>query len=72
MGLPARASHPFRVFSRVSRAPFLRQKRGQLTLGETVVDWDEVTQRPANALWINEVDPNGFYSLMTETIAQLP
>ncbi|MBV8900134.1 MAG: nucleoside hydrolase [Verrucomicrobia bacterium] len=43
-----------------------------LTLGETVVDWYRVTRRPANALWINEVDANGFYSLLIETLARLP
>ena len=48
------------------------ETQSDLTLGETVVDWDDVTQRPANALWINEVDPHGFYSLLTETVAQLP
>jgi inosine-uridine nucleoside N-ribohydrolase len=48
------------------------ETRSDLTLGETVVDWDEVTQRTANAVWINEVEPDGFYSLLTETVAQLP
>lgn len=48
------------------------ETQSDLTLGETVVDWDHVTQRPANALWLNEVDPDGFYSLLTETVAQLP
>jgi len=48
------------------------ETQSDLTLGETVVDWDDVTQRPANALWLNEVDPDGFYSLLTETVAQLP
>jgi inosine-uridine nucleoside N-ribohydrolase len=31
-----------------------------------------VTQRPANALWINEVDADGFYSLLTDTVSRLP
>jgi purine nucleosidase len=48
------------------------ETRSDLTLGETVVDWYRVTQRPANALWINEVDANGFYSLLTATVARLP
>jgi len=43
-----------------------------LTLGETVVDWNRVTERPPNALWINNVDADGFYSLLTETLACLP
>jgi purine nucleosidase len=41
-----------------------------LTLGETVVDWREVTQRSANALWIDHVDADGFYALLTETASR--
>jgi purine nucleosidase len=48
------------------------ETRSDLTLGETVVDWYRVTRCPANALWINEVDADGFYSLLTETVARLP
>lgn len=43
-----------------------------LTLGETVVDWNQVTPRPVNALWINEVDADGFYALLTDTVSRLP
>ena len=48
------------------------ETRSNLTLGETVVDWHRVTERPANAVWINEVDADGFYSLLIETVARLP
>lgn len=48
------------------------ETRSDLTLGETVVDWREVTQRPANALWIDQVDADGFYSLLIETVSRLP
>lgn len=48
------------------------ETRSDLTLGETVVDWNRVTERPVNALWINEVNSEGFYSLMIETVARLP
>jgi purine nucleosidase len=48
------------------------ETRSDLTFGETVVDWNEVTRRPPNALWINEVDADEFYSLLTETVTQLP
>jgi purine nucleosidase len=48
------------------------ETRSDLTLGATVVDWYGVTGRPANALWINEVDAGGFYSLLIETVARLP
>ena len=43
-----------------------------LTLGETVVDWNGVTARDANALWITEVDSERFYSLLARTVAALP
>lgn len=48
------------------------ETEGEFTMGETVVDWCKVTQRPPNALWINEVDADGFYSLLTETVKRLP
>jgi purine nucleosidase len=43
-----------------------------LTLGMTVVDWWRVTDRPANAQFMNDVDADGFYDLLTERIATLP
>jgi purine nucleosidase len=43
-----------------------------LTLGETVVDWNEVTGRKPNAYWINQVDSHGLFELLTEKIANLP
>ena len=43
-----------------------------LTLGETVVDWNGVTARDANAFWITEVDSERFYSLLAQTVAALP
>jgi purine nucleosidase len=48
------------------------ETRGEFTVGETVVDWRGVTQRPANALWLNQVDSDGFYQLLTETVKRLP
>lgn len=48
------------------------ETESQLTVGETVVDWNEVTGRPPNALWINEIDSDGFYSLLAETVRRLP
>ena len=48
------------------------EAESELTLGETVVDWNGVTGRPTNALWINEIDVERFYSLLTETVARLP
>ncbi len=48
------------------------ETRGEFTLGETVVDWRGVTGKPANALWLNQVDSDGFYQLLTETVKRLP
>jgi inosine-uridine nucleoside N-ribohydrolase len=43
-----------------------------LTLGTTVVDWWGVTGRPANAQFLNTVDADGLYRLLTAKLAQLP
>jgi purine nucleosidase len=51
---------------------FAVETQSDLTLGQTVVDWDALTQRAPNALWIDDVDPDGFFSLLTETVAKLP
>ena len=42
-----------------------------LTLGMTVADWWGVTDRAANALFIGDVDADGFYALLTERIGRL-
>lgn len=41
------------------------------TLGMTLVDWWGVTDEPANALVMNEIDDEGFYDLLVERIARL-
>jgi len=43
----------------------------ELTLGMTVADWWGVTDRPANALFIGDVDRDGFFSLLSERIGRL-
>ena len=43
----------------------------ELTLGMTVADWWGVTDRAANALFIGDVDADGFYALLTERIGRL-
>ena len=48
------------------------ETQSELTLGETVVDWNAVTRRAMNAFWINDIDADGFYSLLTKTVARLP
>ncbi|MBS1303569.1 nucleoside hydrolase [Loktanella sp. SALINAS62] len=42
-----------------------------LTLGMTVADWWRVTDRPANALFIGDVDADGFFALLIERLARL-
>lgn len=45
--------------------------QSELTMGMTVADWWGVTGRPANALFIGDVDADGFFALLTERIARL-
>lgn len=42
-----------------------------LTRGMTVADWWGVTDRAPNALFIREIDAEGFYALLTERIGRL-
>ena len=42
-----------------------------LTLGMTVADWWRVSQRPANAIFMGDLDANRFYSLLTDRLARL-
>lgn len=48
------------------------ETRGEFTTGATVVDFRGYTRRAPNALWINEVDIDGFYALLNAQIARLP
>ncbi|KAA3502711.1 nucleoside hydrolase [Rhizobium rhizogenes] len=43
----------------------------ELTMGMTVVDWWHVTERPANARVMRNVDADGFFELLTERFARL-
>lgn len=43
-----------------------------LTIGTTVVDWWGVTGRAPNVRFMNAVDADGFYHLLTEKLARLP
>ncbi len=43
----------------------------ELTLGMTVADWWGVTDRPANATFMGDVDADGFFQLLTERIGRL-
>lgn len=43
----------------------------ELTLGMTVADWWGVTDRKKNALFVGNVDAQGFFDLLTERLARL-
>jgi purine nucleosidase len=43
----------------------------ELTMGMTVADWWGVTDRPANALFIGDLDAEGFFALLTDRLARL-
>ncbi|WP_322888844.1 MULTISPECIES: nucleoside hydrolase [unclassified Yoonia] len=43
----------------------------ELTLGMTVADWWGITDRPKNALFIGDIDAEGFYALLAERLARL-
>ena len=44
----------------------------ELTLGMTVADWWGVTDRAPNALFLGDVDADGFFALLTKRLARLP
>ncbi len=43
----------------------------ELTMGMTVADWWGVTDRVPNALFIGDLDADGFFNLLTERLARL-
>ncbi|MCX8953197.1 nucleoside hydrolase [Ruegeria sp. NA] len=47
------------------------ETRSDLTLGMTVADWWGVTNRAPNALFMGEIDADGFFTLLTERLARL-
>jgi purine nucleosidase len=79
-GARARALHDPAVIAYLLR-PELYQGRevnvavetqSPLTMGMTVVDWWGVTARKANVRFMNAVDTEGFYDLLTQRLARLP
>jgi purine nucleosidase len=48
------------------------ETQSPLTIGMTVVDWWGVTGRKPNVRWMNMVDAEGFYELLTAGLARLP
>lgn len=47
------------------------ETESKLTLGMTVADWWQVTERAPNAMFMGDVDSDGFFALLTERIARL-
>ncbi|WP_434286798.1 nucleoside hydrolase [Celeribacter sp. SCSIO 80788] len=47
------------------------ETQSDLTRGMTVADWWGVTDRPANAMFMNEADAEGFFALLTERVRRL-
>ncbi|MEQ9248206.1 MAG: nucleoside hydrolase, partial [Nitratireductor sp.] len=43
----------------------------ELTMGMTVIDWWQVTERSKNALVMRDIDADGFFKLLTERLARL-
>ncbi|NEJ20587.1 nucleoside hydrolase [Rhizobium leguminosarum] len=47
------------------------ETESELTKGMTVADWWDVSGRPKNALFMRDVDADGFYALLTERLSWL-
>lgn len=46
------------------------ETRSELTRGMSVADWWRVTDRPANATFIGDLDANGFFNLLTNRLSR--
>ncbi|NVO55504.1 nucleoside hydrolase [Rhodobacteraceae bacterium B1Z28] len=47
------------------------ETQSELTLGMTVADWWGVTDRPPNAMFMGDLDADGFFALLKDRLAQL-
>jgi purine nucleosidase len=45
--------------------------QGELTLGMTVADWWQITEREKNVTYVRNGNADGFYDLLYKTIALL-
>lgn len=48
------------------------ETKSDLTMGMTVIDWWQVSDRPHNAFVVGDVDADAFFDLVTARLAQLP
>jgi purine nucleosidase len=46
------------------------ETESELTMGNTAVDFWQVTDRPKNATWMHTVDADGFYELLIERLSR--
>lgn len=47
------------------------ETQSELTMGMTVADWWRVTDRAPNAMFMGDVDTDGYFGLLTERLARL-
>lgn len=47
------------------------ETQSELTMGMSVADWWGVTDRPKNAMFIGDLDSDGFFALLADRIARL-
>ncbi len=47
------------------------ETQSDLTRGMTVADWWHITDRPANATFIGDIDADGFFAMLTERLATI-
>ena len=47
------------------------ETKSELTLGMTVADWWRVTDRAPNAMFIGDIDRDGFYRLLSDRLSRL-
>ena len=47
------------------------ETESELTLGMTVADWWRVSGREPNAMFMGDLDADGFFALLTERLARL-
>ncbi|WP_409287704.1 nucleoside hydrolase [Pseudomonas guariconensis] len=78
-GMPGGPVHDASVIAYLIKPELFSGRRAHLevdsregpTFGQTVVDWYAVLKRPANVLWLNEGDAQGFFDLLSERLARL-
>ena len=54
------------------KANLIVEENSELTMGQTVVDWLEVSTRTKNCLIVNDVDSDNFFKLLKDKFSLLP